>query len=67
MPGPTLTDAVVYVLMMFAAVLLAISAISVFVNGISWTWRRLRPSRRAAKVLPLVRKDRTYPRPKGAV
>ena len=66
MPEPTFTDAIVYVLMMFAAVLLAIAAISVFVNGLAWTWRRLNPSRRAAKVLPMVRKDRTYPRPKGA-
>ena len=66
MPQPTLADAIVYVFMMFAAVLLAIGAMSVIVNGLAWTWRRVRPTRRAAKVLPLVRKDRTYPRPKGA-
>lgn len=67
MPEPTMSDAVVYVLAMFAVVFIGFSAVAGLCSVAGWAWRSMRP-RPVAKVLPLVRKpkDRSYPRPKGA-
>ena len=59
------SEAVVMVAWMFVVVSTAFALLIGIAAVWRLVWRHLVP-KPAAKVLPMVRKDRTYPRPKGA-
>lgn len=62
-------DALTFTLMILGLVLLVCATLYAVAVTLEWAalsvWRATRP-RYDAKVLPIARKDRAYPRPKGA-
>ena len=69
MPEPSVADAVSYVLMIIGATFLlcaAVWCVTVALERLYYAVARLVRRPGSAKVLPFAKKDRTYPRPKGA-